>query len=378
MASGFGAAQVAGRLQPGSRLVRGAGGRVAARANRVVAGWSRGCRPSGPTPVRCGCARRFGRRRPRGGAARGRRGRRTDAGRTGRRALRTRTTGSPTRCCGSCTTCCTETPLEPVFDAGVPAAVGLLRGLQPGLRRGFGRGGGRGCGRDRAGLPPGAGAGDAARAAARPRDRPFLAHAVGAGRLLPAAAGRHRRAGAARDAGRRPARLPHPALGRRVLPRAATPLLGRARRHGDRRARAGRRRGLPARAVARGRRRGADGGPAGGDRGGRRTIVRVDRTELSKNIVRGLLAYRELLAESRPEWRERVVARRLRLPLAAGPRRVPGLHGRGAAGRGGDQRGVRHAGVDAGRAEPEGRLRAVAGGVPAGGRGARRAPSGTG
>ncbi|MFE7380621.1 trehalose-6-phosphate synthase [Streptomyces zhihengii] len=38
----------------------------------------------------------------------------------------------------------------------------------------------------------------------------------------------------------------------------------------------------------------------------RRTVVRVDRTELSKNIVRGLLAYRELL-ESRPEWRERVV-----------------------------------------------------------------------
>ncbi|NEB03798.1 trehalose-6-phosphate synthase [Streptomyces sp. SID13726] len=39
---------------------------------------------------------------------------------------------------------------------------------------------------------------------------------------------------------------------------------------------------------------------------GRRTVVRVDRTELSKNIVRGLLAYRRLL-ESRPEWRERVV-----------------------------------------------------------------------
>lgn len=39
---------------------------------------------------------------------------------------------------------------------------------------------------------------------------------------------------------------------------------------------------------------------------GRRTIVRVDRTELSKNIVRGLLAYRRLL-ESRPEWRERLV-----------------------------------------------------------------------
>lgn len=39
---------------------------------------------------------------------------------------------------------------------------------------------------------------------------------------------------------------------------------------------------------------------------GRRTIVRVDRTELSKNIVRGLHAYEHLLA-SRPEWRERVV-----------------------------------------------------------------------
>ncbi|MFJ6349510.1 trehalose-6-phosphate synthase [Streptomyces sp. NPDC092046] len=40
--------------------------------------------------------------------------------------------------------------------------------------------------------------------------------------------------------------------------------------------------------------------------GGRKTIVRVDRTELSKNIPRGLLAYRELLA-TRPEWRGRVV-----------------------------------------------------------------------
>ncbi|QNT94519.1 trehalose-6-phosphate synthase [Streptomyces griseofuscus] len=39
---------------------------------------------------------------------------------------------------------------------------------------------------------------------------------------------------------------------------------------------------------------------------GRRTIVRVDRTELSKNIVRGLLAYRQLLDEH-PEWREKVV-----------------------------------------------------------------------
>ena len=39
---------------------------------------------------------------------------------------------------------------------------------------------------------------------------------------------------------------------------------------------------------------------------GRKLIVRVDRTELSKNIVRGLVAYRELLA-TRPQWRGRVV-----------------------------------------------------------------------
>ncbi|MFF1376488.1 trehalose-6-phosphate synthase [Streptomyces sp. NPDC058308] len=38
----------------------------------------------------------------------------------------------------------------------------------------------------------------------------------------------------------------------------------------------------------------------------RKLIVRVDRTELSKNIVRGMLAYRELL-DTHPEWRERVV-----------------------------------------------------------------------
>ncbi|MFI6482322.1 trehalose-6-phosphate synthase [Nonomuraea sp. NPDC050663] len=40
--------------------------------------------------------------------------------------------------------------------------------------------------------------------------------------------------------------------------------------------------------------------------GNRRLIVRIDRTELSKNIVRGLLAYREFLA-AHPEWHGRVV-----------------------------------------------------------------------
>jgi trehalose 6-phosphate synthase len=39
---------------------------------------------------------------------------------------------------------------------------------------------------------------------------------------------------------------------------------------------------------------------------GRKLIVRIDRTELSKNIVRGLAAYRELL-RTRPQWRGRVM-----------------------------------------------------------------------
>jgi trehalose 6-phosphate synthase len=40
--------------------------------------------------------------------------------------------------------------------------------------------------------------------------------------------------------------------------------------------------------------------------GNRQLIVRIDRTELSKNIVRGLAAYRELLV-NHPEWHGRVV-----------------------------------------------------------------------
>jgi trehalose 6-phosphate synthase len=45
----------------------------------------------------------------------------------------------------------------------------------------------------------------------------------------------------------------------------------------------------------------------------RRAIVRVDRTELSKNIVRGLHAYERLLAD-RPEWHGRVVHLALAYP----------------------------------------------------------------
>ena len=47
--------------------------------------------------------------------------------------------------------------------------------------------------------------------------------------------------------------------------------------------------------------------------GDRKLIVRVDRTELSKNIVRGLAAYRELLL-TRPEWRGKVMLLALAYP----------------------------------------------------------------
>jgi trehalose 6-phosphate synthase len=51
--------------------------------------------------------------------------------------------------------------------------------------------------------------------------------------------------------------------------------------------------------------------------GGRQLIVRVDRTEPSKNVVRGLAAYRELLA-TRPEWRGRVTHLAFAYPSRSG------------------------------------------------------------
>jgi trehalose 6-phosphate synthase len=47
--------------------------------------------------------------------------------------------------------------------------------------------------------------------------------------------------------------------------------------------------------------------------GDRKLIVRVDRTELSKNIVRGLVAFRELLL-TRPQWRGKVMMLSLAYP----------------------------------------------------------------
>ena len=51
--------------------------------------------------------------------------------------------------------------------------------------------------------------------------------------------------------------------------------------------------------------------------GDRRVITRVDRIELSKNIVRGFLAYEELLDQS-PEWRDQVVFAALVYPSREG------------------------------------------------------------
>jgi len=50
---------------------------------------------------------------------------------------------------------------------------------------------------------------------------------------------------------------------------------------------------------------------------GRQLIVRIDRTELSKNLVRGLAAYRELL-RTRPHWRGRVTHLAFAYPSRSG------------------------------------------------------------
>lgn len=51
--------------------------------------------------------------------------------------------------------------------------------------------------------------------------------------------------------------------------------------------------------------------------GDRSLVVRVDRVELSKNILRGCLAFEELLA-TRPQWRERAVLLALAYPSREG------------------------------------------------------------
>ena len=209
----------------------------------AAAGWCRGCSPWPARPSCCGSAPRSatptvsgprGPRRP-ARAGRERRPRRmldippdTFAGPT---------TRSPTPPSGSSTTCSTSLPGQPRFGPEFSARLGGVPGLQPrpsptalagacaGRRR-----------RPRAvvqdyhlTLVPQ----DAGRAAAGHQDRAFLAHPVGAARLLPRAARRGRPRGAGGHPRRRPRRVPVPALGRRVRGL----LRGRARRRGGPRAR---------------------------------------------------------------------------------------------------------------------------------------------
>ena len=105
--------------------------------------------------------------------------------------------------------------------------------------------------------------------------------------------------------------------------------------------------------------------------GDRKLIVRIDRTELSKNIVRGLAAYRELLDHLA------AVARTgrppgLRLPVPPRPARVPRVHGQRAADGAGDRGRVRHRGLGSAGAAGQRRLPALARRVPAGRRAARQ------
>jgi trehalose 6-phosphate synthase len=165
-----------------------------------------------------------------------------------------------------------------------------------------------------AGLPPGPGAAAAARAAAGPADRPLQPHAVGAAGVLLPAAGRGGARGAARMLGADAVGF-HARRWADAFARCCVEVLG-ASYDGEHVEHAGRRTRVSVHAL------GVDADElseraAQGDVqsrlpglrelvGDRQLVLRIDRTELSKNIVRGLEAFRELL-RTRPQWRERVV-----------------------------------------------------------------------
>ena len=215
-----------------------------------------------------------------------------------------------------------DTPRTPSFGRETAAAWEAFRRGEPRLRGGDGRGGslagsgGEARGVPGAGLPPGAGPGDAARASAR-RAR---------SRTSPTSRSRDR--ATSRSFPRRYRdELLGGLLGADVLgfhsPEWAERFLLSCRTLGGARVDLRRRvvrlagaRGSRARVPDRSRRRRARGGgrPAGG-RGGRaraarvegdaRLLLRVDRAELAKNILRGFLAFDRFL-ERRPEWLGRV------------------------------------------------------------------------
>ena len=122
------------------------------------------------------------------------------------------------------------------------------------------------------------------------------------------------------------------------------------RRHpaGDRRVAAGRRRPTTSRGRPRSEACAAAGADLDASFGDRQVIVRVDRVELSKNLLRGFHAYDHAArGATRVAGAGRV--RRLRLPVAGGPAGVPRLPQRGRGAHRPDQRPVGHAGLDADR-----------------------------
>ena len=228
------------------------------------------------------------------------------------------TTRWPTPRCGSCTTCCTTRRTRPASALAFRRDWESYRGYNTAFADALARG-------PRPGPEVRAMIQDyhlplaprmLRRAPPRRADRALLAHPVGTAGLLPAAA---RRGGPARcwTACWAPTTPGSCASAGPTLSSTAAPIPGRrggpARRHGHVPGHATRsactRWGWTRRAArpGRGSRRAGDRWRRCRDQGGdRQLIVRIDRTELSKNIVRGLAAYWELLV-NRPERRGRVV-----------------------------------------------------------------------
>ena len=193
--------------------------------------------------------------------------------------------------------------------------LGRLRDREPHVRRGPGRPAPR-CGDPGPGLPPRDGPADGARAPPGRGDLALLAHAVRRPHVPADPAHADARGAPARDARGGRLRVPVGRLGRQlpdVVPHAA----GRPRRPaaparplrgtGDARPRLSDLGG--GRPAAGGRRHSRESAGARLDlerwRGDAKLLLRVDRLELTKNILRGFLAYEAFLRSS-PEWQGRV------------------------------------------------------------------------
>ncbi len=196
-----------------------------------------------------------------------------------------------------------DLPREPAFGPGLADAWQAYREVNRAFADAVADAAPDGRRRARAGLPPRAHGPDAGREPPRPRGRPLPPHAVRHAHLAAGASAARGRRG--RVGPRRPPRLrvPHRPLGRRL--RVVVP--GRAGPHAPHLRLAAARpppttsattAASPACAAAL-----AEIDETVGDR---LVVARVDRIELSKNLLRGFQAF-DLLLERHPEWRERVV-----------------------------------------------------------------------